>query len=40
MGNGMKKLNDTIDVCPIHRDQPFPEKATPIAWREENSSLE
>lgn len=23
-GHGLKKLNDTIDVCPIHRGQPFP----------------
>lgn len=21
IGHGMKKLNDTIDVCPVHRDQ-------------------
>jgi hypothetical protein len=21
IGNGIKKLNDTIDVCPIHREQ-------------------
>jgi hypothetical protein len=24
IGGGMKRLNDTIDVCPIHRGQPFP----------------
>lgn len=23
---GFKKPNDTIDVCPIHRSQPFPKK--------------
>ena len=28
-GSGMKRLNDTIDVCPIHRGQPFPKPASP-----------
>jgi hypothetical protein len=25
-GSGLKRLGDTIDVCPIHRGQPFPKK--------------
>jgi hypothetical protein len=24
VGSGLKKMHDTIDVCPIHRGQPFP----------------
>ena len=28
-GLGMKRLNDTIDVCPIHRGQAFPKPALP-----------
>ena len=24
IGHGMKRLNDTLDVCPIHRGKPFP----------------
>ncbi len=23
---GFKRMNDTLDVCPIHKGQPFPEK--------------
>ncbi len=26
VGNGMRKLNDTIDVCPIHRGKEFPKQ--------------
>jgi hypothetical protein len=25
-GTDLVRLNDTVDVCPIHKDQPFPEK--------------
>lgn len=24
LGHGFKRLNDTIDVCPLHKSQPFP----------------
>lgn len=27
IGNGLKRLNDTIDMCPIHRGQPMPKDA-------------
>jgi hypothetical protein len=26
MGNGFTKLNDTKDVCPIHKGQPWPQE--------------
>lgn len=25
-GHGMKRLNDTIDLCPIHKNMKFPDK--------------
>lgn len=25
VGGGFKRMNDTLDVCPIHKNQPFPE---------------
>jgi hypothetical protein len=30
IGGGMKRLNDTIDVCPIHRGQTFPKPSSPV----------
>jgi len=25
IGGGLKRMNDTVDLCPIHKGQPFPE---------------